>query len=188
MATNAYGFNDSKLKVYIDDAIQEAIDSVDFSEQIKNSLQSVYPIGAIYISTTSANPATYLGFGTWTAYGPGRTLVCVNPSDSTFASVRATGGHKELQKHNHKFTSIFHLRNSKSTAGNVNEDVWKGSGSTNFSYVNESDSTPNYYKAGTSGSGKSTKITISGNTTDAGTGTGSNLPPYITAYIWERTA
>jgi hypothetical protein len=34
---------------------------------------SLYPVGSIYINATSAiNPATLLGFGTWTAFGAGR--------------------------------------------------------------------------------------------------------------------
>lgn len=35
------------------------------------SLQ-MYPVGAIYISTSSVNPSTYLG-GTWDSFGQGRT-------------------------------------------------------------------------------------------------------------------
>ena len=35
----------------------------------------VFPVGAIYSSTSSTNPGTSLGFGTWTAFGAGRVMV-----------------------------------------------------------------------------------------------------------------
>jgi hypothetical protein len=34
-------------------------------------MKLVYPVGAIYISTLSTNPATLFGFGTWAAFGAG---------------------------------------------------------------------------------------------------------------------
>src|SRR5690349_19835954 len=39
------------------------------------SLSNVYPVGCIYTTTVSTNPATVFGFGTWAAYGSGRCLV-----------------------------------------------------------------------------------------------------------------
>ena len=38
-------------------------------------LGAAFPVGCIYTSTNSANPSTYLGIGTWAAYGAGRVLV-----------------------------------------------------------------------------------------------------------------
>ena len=38
-------------------------------------LGAAFPVGCIYTSTNSANPSTYLGIGTWSAYGAGRVLV-----------------------------------------------------------------------------------------------------------------
>ena len=38
-------------------------------------LSSAFPVGCIYTSTSSANPASFLGIGTWSAYGSGRVLV-----------------------------------------------------------------------------------------------------------------
>lgn len=188
MATDAFGFDSNKFKVAIDAAIQEALEDFDLTSLIGNNLSKMYPIGSIYISERPENPSTFFGFGTWIQYATGRTLVGVDPSDPTFSAPGNKGGSKETEQHTHKFTSVFHLRNSKSTGGNVNEDVWKGSGWKNFSYVNEDDSIPNYYKAGTSGSGKSTKITIEGPTESFGGGSSGNLQPFITVYIWKRTA
>jgi len=42
---------------------------------VQAALSALYPVGAIYINATSStNPATSLGFGTWTAFGAGRVM------------------------------------------------------------------------------------------------------------------
>ena len=35
----------------------------------------LFPIGSLYTATVSTNPATLLGFGTWSAFGAGRVLI-----------------------------------------------------------------------------------------------------------------
>lgn len=69
----------------------------------------VYPIGAIYISTLAANPGTYIGFGTWVAFGAGKVLVGLDPLDPYFDTVEETGGEPshvltggEMPIHSHK--------------------------------------------------------------------------------------
>jgi len=39
---------------------------------VNAAIVAAYPIGSIYMSTVSTNPATLFGFGTWVAYGQGR--------------------------------------------------------------------------------------------------------------------
>lgn len=124
-------------------------------------LNMIYPVGSIFISTSSANPATTMG-GTWTRYGQGRVLVGVNESDTDFSTAGKTGGEKthlqtvdEMPSHTHGF---------------------RGGGENNYVRV-EPSSTYGY-------SGNSDK------TTNA---TGGNKPfnimqPYITTYMWLRTA
>lgn len=44
-------------------------------ENIVQLLESIYPVGSIYINANnSANPSTYMGFGTWTRYAKGRAI------------------------------------------------------------------------------------------------------------------
>ena len=48
--------------------------------EVKSSILAMYPVGSIYLSTSSTNPSNFIG-GTWVAYGQGRTLVGVGTSD-----------------------------------------------------------------------------------------------------------
>jgi len=45
------------------------------SASLYTVLSKVYPVGCIYTSTISTNPATVFGFGTWEAFGAGRVLL-----------------------------------------------------------------------------------------------------------------
>ena len=53
------------------------------------------PIGTIHITTESANPATYLGYGTWSAYATGRVMVAIDPSNPDYDTVGETGTWQE---------------------------------------------------------------------------------------------
>jgi hypothetical protein len=53
--------------------------------------ESAWPVGSVYINATNtANPATIMGFGTWTEYGTGRFIV--GQQSTTFPTLGATGG------------------------------------------------------------------------------------------------
>lgn len=60
------------------------------------TLAQVYPVGCIYTTTTSANPATVFGFGTWAAFGTGRVLVGFDAGQTEFDTVEETGGAKAV--------------------------------------------------------------------------------------------
>ena len=69
-----------------------------------------YPVGSIYLSTSSANPATVLGGGTWERIAQGRTLIGEGTSDQTFSAGK-TGGEsrhtmmlEEMPLHSHSVT------------------------------------------------------------------------------------
>lgn len=67
----------------------------ELKELINTTLDSIYPIGSVYISLTDTNPGTYLK-GTWEQFAQGRTLVGVGEgSDGTNKQtfdVNDTGG------------------------------------------------------------------------------------------------
>jgi hypothetical protein len=49
------------------------------------------PVGTIHMTTNSVNPATYLGYGTWSAYGTGRVLIGIDPATPAYDTVNETG-------------------------------------------------------------------------------------------------
>lgn len=61
---------------------------------LSNPLSNVYPIGSIYTSVMSTNPATLFGFGTWESFGAGRVLVGLDATQTEFDTVEETGGEK----------------------------------------------------------------------------------------------
>jgi len=127
---------------------------------VQAALEAVYPVGSIYInSTTSRNPSSLLGFGTWTAFGTGRVMVGYTSGDSDFNTLEQTGGAKthtltiaEMPSHNHSYTYT--------SSSNVNIDA--------------------------GGSYNSTASGTTGNT--GGGGAHNNLQPYIVVRMWKRTA
>lgn len=67
----------------------------ELTELINTTLNSIYPVGSVYISLTSTNPGTYLK-GTWEQFAQGRTLVGVGSgsdgSNTQTFDVNDTGG------------------------------------------------------------------------------------------------
>ena len=134
-----------------------------------NIFDKIYPVGSIYINATnSTNPATLLGFGTWSSFGAGRVLVGIDSSDTDFDTSEETGGAKthtlttaELPSHTHTHT-VETGRSFSSSIGNA--PVVQGSDNT---------------------------VLSSSAVTTSSTGGGSahnNLQPYIVVYMWKRTA
>jgi hypothetical protein len=158
---------------------------------VQAALQAIYPVGSIYTNATNAtNPGTLLGFGTWTAFGAGRVMVGFNASDPLFDTAEETGGSKDaiVVSHTHTATSTVtdagHVHGTRGTAAasfgfsDVRADNF-GGGNTGQA----SDSTNRDTKTSTTGITVGTTIASEGSS-----GTNANLPPYITVYMWKRTA
>lgn len=66
----------------------------------KEIFKLIYPVGSIYLSTSSTNPGAIFG-GTWEHWGKGRVPVSIDTNQTEFNTVNKTGGHKSMQQHNH---------------------------------------------------------------------------------------
>lgn len=149
---------------------------------VTDAVRALYPVGSIYINATNAtNPGTLLGFGTWTAFGAGRVPVGFNASDPLFDTAEETGGSKDaiVVSHNHTATSTV-TDPGHSHSANV--------GSTTFTPGGGGGITSPYGLNTTVGTA-TTGISVSTSVASTGSsGTNANLPPYITVYMWKRTA
>jgi len=144
----------------------------------------IYPVGSIYTNAAVAtNPATLLGFGTWTAFGTGRVMIGIDSGNALFDTVEETGGNAdisissttdshaltidEMPSHNHPGAPG--ALNYLSSGGNPNF-TWGGGGLGGKYGID--------LQGG--GQGHTHGITFDG--------TNSNYQPFITVYMWKRTA
>lgn len=134
---------------------------------IGNTINSIYPIGSVYISTTETNPGTYLK-GTWEQFGQGRTLIGVGTGyDGTNThefEVNTKGGeykHKltvdEMPSHGHKLYARGGSTTQAISTFGDNKPILQGSNDYGFDVS----------KAG-------------------GDGYHNNVQPYVTVYFWKR--
>ena len=152
--------------VYEDDGVT-SLDSVVVRKS--ELLDLVYPVGSIFMSatlSTTAAVATALG-GTWVAWGSGRVPVGVDTSDSDFDTVEETGGEKthtltvaEMPSHRHKEQGFYGLGSDTS-----------GGREARSRNVLSADPIENGASLATGGDGAH-----------------NNLQPYITCYMYKRTA
>lgn len=159
-------------------------------------VDDIYPVGSVYMSTSSTSPASLFG-GTWSQYSQGRTLVGVNASDGDFSTVKA-GGSKDHQ-HAITFVAGDYWGSSKSSPNTVSgspasyADIGIAKYDSSGPIV---DRTKFDWKIIGSGSGwtfSNHPKSISYITFDRYQNTGStaytsSLPPYQTVYMFRRTA
>lgn len=138
----------------------------------------IYPVGAIYISTLSTNPATLLGFGTWAAWGAGRVIVGRDGNDTDFDTAEETGGAKTHTLQSSEMPSHTHVQNSHVHA--MQRFPTATGGSTGF--------TVDTSMSGTVAAANDTAAATPTNQNTGGGGAHNNLQPYIVAYMWKRTA
>lgn len=170
-------------------------------------LVNSYPVGSIYFTDRSANPSTYMEGGTWVRWGKGRVPVGIDEANGSFDGLEELGGQSTYvlgipQMPNHAHGGTTHYQSHDHSHG--------GYTSTNGAHAH------NYFApAVDSGAvgGSSIYRSRTGSVTDTqgdhshsvqtyGVDTnhyhgityeGGNQPynvlqPYITCYIWKRTA
>jgi hypothetical protein len=110
---------------------------------VQAALQAIYPVGSVYINATvAANPATLLGFGTWTTVGDGKVLVNQDTGDTDFDVLGETGGSKSsVSSHTHTFTTGAESANhthSGTTSAVSNDHTHNFSGTSGYMNQNAS--------------------------------------------------
>ena len=174
------------------------IDGEDGTGSVNESslLQKVYPVGSIYMSMNSTNPGTLFG-GTWKKLDGKFLLGASTSAGLTGGAATVTLTEANMPAHTHdkgtyNITGQFQVR--PYTGDGVNASAY-GTGSNAFSSASGSGETWARSLMGESNSKKTDVITLNasdswtGSSGSAGAGTPhSNMPPYITVYMWQRTA
>lgn len=146
-------------------------------------IDKIYPVGSIFMSATLSTPeqvANALG-GTWVAWGSGRVPVGVNTSDTDFNTVEKTGGNKThtntLGSHGAAGIRNFGTKTYVVVGADANS-LWKMDGTTNsvWSWTHNADNNDN------------TDMGYAGVALYGRTEGGSSVQPYITCYMYKRTA
>lgn len=145
--------------------------AVDYSEL----LSKIYPVGSIYMSATLSTVAQVnaaLG-GTWVAWGAGRVPVGVDTTQTEFDVVEETGGEKTHTLVKSELPKI------EGTLPHTAYGETKISGA--FSFTSGSVSSYEGAHSDTSNN-RIYKLSFGNNTAH------NNLQPYITCYMYKRTA
>ncbi len=155
-------------------------------------------VGQVIMTTTldTAEKVKAIYGGTWVQWGKGRVPVSIDTSQTEFNTSEKTGGDKNTQKHSH-------TRGTMNITGQIDSMTWNTS--VGFYNIGASGA---LYKRSTypqgrvtaedsywgSGSDSSSLFAFdasrnwTGRTSEEGTGNSGNLQPYITCYMWKRTA
>ena len=189
-----------------EDNVLDVVINVINAPEIRTLLLNIYhPVGSYYFTDRNVNPGTFLG-GTWETV-EGRFLI--GASEETYP-VNSTGGSADavVVEHDHvgsTNSSGAHIHTVSGTAASAgNHAHYAGSkrynayGKGNLDALMQYGYNGNY--TGSSAAGAHTH-SISGSAASGGahthevtvessgeSGIGKNLPPYIAAYIWVRTA
>lgn len=158
---------------------------------LASAIQDImHPVGSVYVTTVATNPNTLFGFGTWAAFGTGRTLVGIDAAQTEFDTIEETGGEKthvlsvgEMAAHNHTGTTDAGGGHSHS----VNLGYYsEGSGGNGAGFEDRSAGFIGNVSFNTDAVGNHTHTFTS--STVGSNAAHNNLQPYIVVYMWKRTA
>tara|TARA_A100001391_G_C5036250_1_gene269676 strand:+ start:18 stop:1046 length:1029 start_codon:yes stop_codon:yes gene_type:complete len=149
----------------------------------------LYPLGTVYCNMlNSADPATILGFGTWTRI-EGKAVVGYSSSETEFDSLLETGGSKthtltpaELAEHNHEFLTH---------SGGTDNTLWRVDNCFPASYVLAAQSNRKFCRNSFNVRNISAIENVVDPATKAQAGAGqahNNLQPYIVGSLWYRSS
>ena len=180
---------DADMTGLMDSAASNVLKKLSWAN-IKATLKSyfmpiIYPVGSVYINVSdSTSPATLFGFGTWVATGVGRVLVGISASDTEFDTIGETGGEKT-----HTLTDVEsgekghnHTQDAHGHTSDMVGTITTGTGSTAATCAMGGAGTPTYYSI--SNATATNQAVGASNASSAH----NNIQPYLTVYMWARTA
>lgn len=157
------------------------------------------PVGSLHLSTTSIDPGTQFGYGTWELYGQGHALVSAGngvTANSTFGSDLKTIEVANLPAHTHgtgTLTASAEVAGDHSHAiteriGEVNNAVTGGQAWVTAGDTEGGPTGPNNAAIQPAGEHTHT-VTLTGTTGSTGDGTPFDTrQASIGVYVWQRTA
>jgi hypothetical protein len=151
---------------------------------VQAAMAALFPVGAIYTAVVSTNPATLIGFGTWTAFGAGRVMVGFDSGNALFDTAEETGGSADatLPSHTHTATSTDSGHTHTTTWNNINDFI---QGSNSPGAEQSPDDTQGTFNIATNSGTANITTTVS---STGSSGTNANYQPYITVYMWKRVS
>ncbi len=200
-----------ELNAEVSDIVRNAdITDVVRESDLENTLEGIYPVGAIFLSTQSANPATTFGFGTWSRIAEGRTLVGEGMGAGlTTRTAGTTGGVEDAIVVDHEHSNIHthsidhpHGNGTAQLAGDHSHQFvaqQRESGFTSGGGAPDEQSIESTRTTADAGA-HTHSVTIPSHSGDSGPasnpntgdtgvdGTDQNMMPYLVVYMWERVA
>ena len=154
-------------------------------------MTAIYPVGHVYTSVVSTNPASLLaGMSgtTWVAFGSGKTLIGLDSGDADFNAPEETGGAKNVNS-----TTGSHTLTESQMPSHRHETIHghaSGSGRPNSFTGISGNVGGNNFGGGTTDDawGTSYSKNTGGNSGHTHTMANSTVQPYIVVYFWKRTA
>lgn len=156
-----------EIKNYINNFLTEELDTK--INNINTRIDSLYPIGSIYMSVNNVNPSTIFG-GTWEQIEDKFLL-----ASGTTYSAGTTGGEatvtlstNQIPSHSHSFGR--YVPSSGATWSGDDSDKQSGTAHTKI-----------YAQRGNISN-------ISGTQSAGGGQAHNNMPPYLAVYVWKRVS
>lgn len=157
-----------EIKNYINTILTEQIDTQ--INNINTRIDSLYPIGSIYMSVNNVNPSTIFG-GTWEQIEDKFLLA----SGTTYAA-GATGGEATVTLNVNQIPSHRHISDYYYPGGEQQwySDTGASIGGTGYKYIHLNGS------IGFHGAQKHSNV--------GGGQAHNNMPPYLAVYVWKRVS
>lgn len=171
-------------------------------------MSQIFPVGAVYISTTATNPSVYFG-GTWTEI-QGKFLL----GRSSSYAAGASGGREKVSlvennipahthtipAHHHSIAAHTHTGTTGSAGAHTHTlHRWLAGGTGTARYAAQGDNSSPTYSTGSAGAHTHSFTTNAGGSGNTGNWSGNTgsvgramefsiMPPFISVYIWQRMA